>query len=80
MDFSYIPALMEKGGYLEAMLNAEYGDPSILDEWIVRGGCEVKAYPRGRLLHVLAGNVPGVEIISLARGLMTKNANVMKMA
>jgi len=80
LDFSYIPALMKKGGYLEAMLNAEFRDPSILDEWIVRGGCEVKAHPRGRLLHVLAGNVPGVEIISLARGLMTKNANVMKMA
>jgi|GEM_PF-857158 len=80
LDFSYIPALMEKDGYLEAMLNAEFGDPSILDEWVARGGCEVKAVSRGRLLHILAGNVPGVEIISLARGLITKNANVMKMA
>jgi len=80
LDFSYIPALMERGGYLEAMLNAEFGKPEILDEWITRGGCDVKAVPRGRLLHVLAGNVPGVEIISLARGLMTKNANVLKMA
>jgi len=80
LDFSYIPALMERGGYLEAMMDAEFGNPEILDEWISRGGCDVKAVPRGRLLHVLAGNVPGVEIISLARGLMTKNANVLKMA
>lgn len=80
LDFSYIPSLMERGGYLEDMLKAEFPDPEILDKWIARGGCEVKAYPRGRLLHVLAGNVPGVEIISLARGLMTRNANVLKMA
>lgn len=80
LDFSYIPALLERGGYLEEMLCAEFGDPGVLDQWTLRGGCEVKAIPRGRLLHVLAGNVPGVELISLARGLMTKNANVLKMA
>ncbi|MCK5248641.1 MAG: hypothetical protein KAJ98_01660, partial [Spirochaetaceae bacterium] len=80
LDFSYIPALLERGGYLEEMLRAEFGDPGVLDQWTLRGGCEVKAIPRGRLLHVLAGNVPGVELISLARGLMTKNANVLKMA
>ena len=80
LDFSYIPSLMVRGGYLEEMMDAEFPDPEVLDKWISRGGCEVKAVPRGRLLHVLAGNVPGVEIISLARGLMTKNANVLKMA
>ena len=80
LDFSYIPSLLEKGGYLEEMLQSEYGNSDILDRWITRGGCEVRAVPRGRVLHVLAGNVPGVEIISLARGLMTKNANILKMA
>jgi long-chain-fatty-acyl-CoA reductase len=80
LDFSYIPLLLEEGGYLRRMLKTEFGDPAVLDRWTVRGGCEVKAVPRGRLLHVLAGNVPGVEIISIARGLMTKNANILKMA
>jgi long-chain-fatty-acyl-CoA reductase len=80
IDFGYIPALLSEQLFLGPTLESELRDPSILDEWRVIGGSRVRAFPRGRVLHILAGNVPGSELLSLMRGVLTKNANILKMA
>jgi long-chain-fatty-acyl-CoA reductase len=79
-DFGYIPGLLSESVFLMPTLRAEFGDPRVLDEWSRIGGSRVKAFPRGRVLHILAGNVPGSELLSLVRGILTKNSNILKMA
>ena len=79
-DFANVPLVMNENIFINKALNADFYTADILDQWIVRGGCEVKAVPRGSVLHILAGNVPGVELVSLARGLLTKNLNILKTA
>ena len=79
-DFGNIPLVLNSGNFINKILESEFRDGAVLEEWTVRGGCEVKAIPRGNLLHILAGNVPGVELLSLIRGLLTKNLNILKTA
>ncbi len=79
-DFGNIPLVMSRDTFIDKVLDAEFQGSEILDDWVVRGGCEVKAVPRGSFLHILAGNVPGVEMVSLIRGLLTKNLNILKTA
>ena len=42
-------------------------------------GKKVMAMPRGLVTHWLAGNVPALGLISLVQGLLTKNANIIKL-
>ncbi len=65
--------------YLETTLNSELGDKRLLDEWIQKGEISIHCQPRGNVLHILAGNVPPVSILSLVRGTLTKNCNIAKM-
>lgn len=71
-------SLTEKN--LRATLRAELGSEHVLDEWIRREHSEVRAFPRGKILHILAGNVPEVGILSLTRGILSKNANILKLS
>jgi len=64
---------------LETMLNSELGDKRFLDEWIPKGEISIHCQPRGNVLHILAGNVPPVSVLSLLRGTLTKNCNIAKM-
>lgn len=80
IDFGYIPLLLNGPIFPLPTLDGELRDRRVLDEWTAIGGSKVRAFPRGRVLHVLAGNVPGSEILSLLRGLLTKNAGILKMA
>lgn len=66
--------------YWETTLNSELGDMKILDEWCSRGEASVHCLPRGNVCHVLAGNAPLVSVISILRGLVTKNCNIIKMS
>ena len=79
-DFANVPLVLSRDPFIDMVLHSEFQDPSILDGWVVRGNSEVKAVPRGSALHILAGNVPGVEVVSLVRGLLTKNLNILKTA
>ncbi len=79
-DFGNIPLVMSRNTFIDKVMSAEFQGSEILDDWVVRGGCEVKAVPRGSFLHILAGNVPGVEMVSLIRGVLTKNLNILKTA
>jgi long-chain-fatty-acyl-CoA reductase len=66
--------------YLEATVQSDIGDKRLLDEWITRAESSVHCQPRGKMLHILAGNVPAVSITSILRGSLTKNVNIIKMS
>jgi len=66
--------------YLEAALQSDLGDKRLMDEWVTRAESVVHCQPRGKMLHILAGNVPTVAITSIVRGSLTKNANIIKMS
>ncbi|MGZ6249968.1 MAG: aldehyde dehydrogenase family protein [Syntrophales bacterium] len=66
--------------YLEATLQSDLGDKRLMDEWVIRAESVVHCQPRGKMLHILAGNVPAVAITSIVRGSLTKNANIIKMS
>jgi long-chain-fatty-acyl-CoA reductase len=59
---------------------AELGSRHILDGWVQGEEAEVRAFPRGRSLHILAGNVPLGGVVSIMRALITKNLCVVKMS
>lgn len=73
---------------LEALVEAEFGVPHPLDEFVALprglGGAGplryVRAYGPELTFHLFAGNVPGVAVTSLIRALLVKSASVGKMA
>ncbi len=69
-----------KKEHLEATLHSDLGDKRPLDEWVTRAGSVVHCQPRGRMFHILEGNVPAVAIMSIVSGSLTKNANIIKMS
>jgi hypothetical protein len=64
--------------FLQAALK---GNPGHLDGFLRMEslGKRLYALPRGLITHWLAGNVPSLGLISLVQGLLTKNANVVKL-
>ena len=64
---------------LYKMVDIEIGNHKYLDSWIKIGNVEVRAMPRGRILHIVAGNLPSVGVASLVRGILTKNSNILKL-
>jgi len=57
------------------------GDLSCLESFVLQDGLGkvATARPRGLIVHWLAGNVPTLAAISLVQGLLTKNANAVKL-
>lgn len=68
-------------GPLRRLLDAELGDPAVLDGFTaLPGGRETRAYGPGLGFHVFAGNVPGVAVTSLIRSLLVKAPVLGKLA
>jgi hypothetical protein len=68
---------------LEAQVVTELGGADVLDGWKeVRTGSgktgRVRAFPP-RLVHILAGNAPGVAAVSIVRGALVKGVHLMKL-
>lgn len=69
---------------LEFQLENELGGRKFVDGWAkvenLPSGRDVRmrAFP-ARLLHVIAGNSPGVGAVSIARGALTKGVNLFKL-
>jgi long-chain-fatty-acyl-CoA reductase len=61
------------------LLDAELGSHTMLDEWVRNQVARVRAYPRGRALHVLVGNVPLASVGSMVRSILTRNHTVVKL-
>jgi hypothetical protein len=68
---------------MQVQVNNELGGAEVVDGWkevITASGkaARVRAFPP-RLVHILAGNAPGVAAISIIRGALVKGVNLMKL-
>jgi len=70
--------LMFRNNYYD-LLDAELGDHKMLEEWVRNQVARVRAYPRGRALHFLVGNVPLASVGSMVRSILTRNHTVVKL-
>lgn len=66
-----------------AMVNNELGGAEVLDGWkaVTTGSGQtgrVRAFPP-RLIHILAGNAPGVAALSIVRGALVKGVHLLKL-
>ncbi|MEX0979763.1 MAG: acyl-CoA reductase [Gemmatimonadota bacterium] len=63
---------------LRALLAAEFEDPEVLDRFRPGPRESVRALGPALTLHLGAGNVPGVSVTSLVRGLLVKSPVLLK--
>jgi long-chain-fatty-acyl-CoA reductase len=78
-DYAIISAYLSPRFTSYEVVESELGDHRILDEWVRRKVARVRAFPRGRALHVLVGNVPLTGIYSVFRSILTKNQTIAKL-
>jgi len=78
-DFKTMGDFLIQRFHIYDQLEAELGNERIMDEWIPKQMCHVRAFPRGLCLHYLVGNLPIAAIYSIIRGIMTKNITVAKL-
>lgn len=75
-----IAILLNSHVRMHDMIEAELGSRFIMDDWVVREDCKVRALPRGLIVHILPGNVPLSGAISMVRSIITKNLSVVKVS
>jgi hypothetical protein len=69
---------------MEFQIRTELGGPDVLDGWreVADGPSgrrhRIRAFPP-RLVHVIAGNAPGVAAVSIVRGALVKGLNLVKL-
>ena len=65
---------------LDVLNTSLRGNCEVMDDFCNIPGTNhnVMAYPRGIICHWLAGNIPMLGMLSLCQGILTKNANVIK--
>jgi long-chain-fatty-acyl-CoA reductase len=61
-------------------IQIDLGDRHILDRWVRREDCDIKAFPKGYLFHILSGNTPIAVLLSILRSIITKNQTILKVA
>jgi len=84
VDRSYeqLPKLFNRAS-MEFQIRTELGGPDVLDGWreIVDAPTgrthRIRAFPP-RLIHIIAGNAPGVAAVSIVRGALIKGLNLIK--
>ncbi len=77
-EANWIAMVLASHHRLHDLVATELGHRHILDEWVHLEEAEVRAFPKGQVLHILAGNVPLGGIASILRALVTKNISVVK--
>ncbi len=65
---------------LGALLDREFGDRRVLDEFRPHGRAQARAFGVPVILHLLAGNVPPPGIHSILNGLLVRSGNVVRMS
>ncbi len=80
--YADLPYLFDRT-LLEFQIAQELGGPEVLDGWreVVRPNgrvARVRAFPP-RIVHIMAGNTPGVAASSIVRGALTKGVHLLKM-
>lgn len=68
---------------IEAILTGQIGNSALLDGWVdvstTHGkAARIRAFPP-RMVHILAGNVPGVAAISVINGALSKGVHLFKL-
>lgn len=74
-----IAALLTAHGRGHDVIEAELGSRFVVDEWVRREDSWIRAFPRGLAVHILPGNVPIANIVSVVRALLTKNLSIAKL-
>lgn len=78
LEANWIAMLLCSKSALYDIVKYDLGSLHILDEWIAQGECYVKAFPKGKSVHLLAGNVPLSGVTSILRAILTKNECIVK--
>jgi hypothetical protein len=68
---------------LESILDLSFGERAFLDGFLpgrANPSRVYRAFPRGIAVHWMAGNVPTLGFLSLIIGVLTKNANLIKVS
>ena len=82
-SYEHLPKVFDRES-MEFQIRAELGGPDVLDGWreIVDAPTgrvhRIRAFPP-RLVHVIAGNSPGVAAVSIVRGALIKGLNLIKL-
>jgi long-chain-fatty-acyl-CoA reductase len=61
------------------ILSTDLGDPYLMDEWRPSHAVFRRATPRGKVLHVMVGNVPKAAMFTMVRSILTKNVTIAKL-
>ncbi len=81
-DYAGLGAHLNRAA-MQKMVDAELGGADVLDGWrdlVTSYGqkARVRAFPP-RLVHILAGNAPGVSVLSIMRGSLVKGVHLLKL-
>ncbi len=82
MGLGFLPLWLRRGNLEALVTQALRGDRTSADTFVSLNGNgkRLRAQPRGLLVHWVAGNVPLLGMISVIQGLLTKNANLVKVS
>lgn len=78
LEANWIAMLLCCKSALYDMVKNDLGSRHIVDEWIPQDDSYVKAFPKGKSVHLLAGNVPLSGLSSILRAILTKNECIIK--
>ena len=78
-DFFVVGAALTRAKIYD-FLETDLGDPYFLDEWRPVQAVYTHAQPRGKVLHVMVGNVPMAALFTIVRSVLTKNLTIAKLS
>jgi len=64
---------------LNDILDTDLGDRYLMDEWRPSQAVFRRTVPRGRVLHVMVGNVPMAALFTIVRSVLGKNQTIAKL-
>lgn len=83
LALGFLPLWLRRGNLEPLLAQALRGDRRAVDGFVPQMATsprQHRAQPRGLLVHWVAGNVPLLGMISVIQGLLTKNANLVKVS
>ncbi|HXP87593.1 MAG TPA: acyl-CoA reductase [Bryobacteraceae bacterium] len=82
LGIGFLPLWLRRGNLEQVAQQALRGDRESIDKFVPTQASTRthRAQPRGLLVHWVAGNVPLLGMISVIQGLLTKNANLVKVS
>jgi hypothetical protein len=83
LSIGFLPLWLRRANLEPLVAQAFRGNIKAIDRFVSNGGGngrKHRAQPRGILVHWVAGNVPLLGMISLLQGLLSKNANLVKVS